>query len=426
MRKMNVLFMQSQTYFGADSLIHSLLMRHLDRRAFTVHVAVNEGTREHAPASLQALRSIPELHIRPTNFGTSLNFRSRSQILQDTLSGALPALQSMGGLVRYARQHKIDLIHCTEKPRDAFYGLLLARLTGAACMIHLHVGVDLSWMSPATKFAMRHTDGLLAISAFVAKTAERAGLGLHKIHTVFNTLDPADWDHAINPAPVRDEFQIAADTTVLATVSRLSPWKGQTELLKALALVKQRNPNFRLLLVGEDDVRATPGHYSYTAELHQITRELGLEEQVIFTGFRKDVKQIMAACDIYAMPSFEEPFGMVFLEAMAMKRPVIASVSGGVPEFVEHGKAGLLSVHKDIDGLAEHILTLVDNPELRRRMGEHGRRRVETTYNAAQMAREMEQVYHRVAGARKGNHPALALPQPVSPAELIAAEERPA
>ena len=426
MRKMNVLFMQSQTYFGADSLIHSLLMRHMDRRAFNLHVAVNEGTQEHAPASLQALSRIPALQLRPTNFGTSLNFRSRNQIMQDTLTGALPALQSMSGLVRYSRQHKIDLIHCTEKPRDAFYGLMLARLTGAACVIHLHVGVDLSWMSPATKFAMRHADGLIAISAFVAKTAERADLGLQKIHTVFNSLNPADWDHTISPETVRSEFGIADDMTALATVSRLSPWKGQTELLKALALVKQRNPNFRLLLVGEDDIRATPGHYSYTAELHQITRELGLEEQVIFTGFRKDVKQIMAACDIYTMPSFEEPFGMVFLEAMAMKRPVIAIVSGGVPEFVEHGKAGLLSVHKDIDSLAEHILTLVENPELRRRMGEYGRRRVEETYNAAKMAREMEQVYHRVVGARKGRREALAALQSASSAELIASEETPA
>jgi glycosyltransferase involved in cell wall biosynthesis len=423
MRKMNVLFMQSQTYFGADSFIHSLLMRNLDRRAFNVYAAVNQGDAEHAPASLKALSELPDLQLRPTNFGSSVNLRSRSQIVRDTIGNAVPALRSMGGLVAYARKHKIDLVHCTEKPRDAFYGLLLARLSGAACIIHLHVGVDLGWMSPATQLAMRQADGLIAISAFVAKTAERAGLGLHKIHTVFNTLDANNWDYNLDPEIVRGEFGIPRDMPLLATVSRLTPWKGQTELLHALAKVKAQNPNFRLLLVGEDDFSATPGRYSYTAELKQITKALDLEEQVIFTGFRKDAKQIMAACDIYSMPSFEEPFGMVFLEAMAMKKPVIAIVSGGVPEFVDHGKAGLLSIHKDIDGLAANILTLVNDPELRRRMGEYGRRQVEETYHPAKMTREMEQVYHRVVAGRKGRRDQLAALPTTPPAELRAQEE---
>jgi glycosyltransferase involved in cell wall biosynthesis len=423
MRKMNVLYMQSQTYFGADSFIHSLLMRHLDRRAFRIYAAVNEGSRENEAASLKALSTIPDLTLRPTNFGTTVNLRSRSEIIRDTMIGAVPALRSMSGLVAYARKQRIDLVHCTEKPRDAFYGLLLARLVGAACIVHLHVGVDLGWMSPATQFAMRHADGLIAISAFVAKTAERAGLGLHKIHTVYNTLDAQDWDPNANPHIVRDEFGIPHDMPLLATISRLTPWKGQTELLHALAKVKAQNPDFRLLLVGEDDFSATPGRYSYTAELRQITKALNLEEQVIFTGFRKDVKNIMAACDIYSMPSFEEPFGMVFLEAMAMKKPVIAIVSGGVPEFVDHGKAGLLSISKDIDGLAANILTLVNDPELRRHMGEYGRRQVEEKYNPARMTRQMEQVYHRIVGGRKGRRDQLMALPATPPTELRAHEE---
>lgn len=401
MSMLNVLFMQSQTYFGADSFIHSLLMRHLNRGAFSVHAAVNAGERDREPASLRALSALPDLQIYPTNFGASVNMRSRRQVLDDALREAVPTLRSAAGLVAYARRNRIDVVHCTEKPRDAFFGWLLARAVGAACIVHLHVGVDLSWMSPATQLAMRRADGLIAISAFVAKTAERAGLGAHKVHTVFNTLDVENWDHTIDASGVRAEFGISPDTPVLATVSRLTPWKGQTELLHALALVRRENPNFRLLLVGEDDLSATPGHTSYTAELRRLTQELGLEEHVIFTGYRSDTKQIMAACDIYSMPSFEEPFGMVYLEAMAMKRPIIALVSGGVPEFVHHGKAGLLSVNKDIDGLAANILTLLNNPDLRRQMGDYGRRLVETTYHSEKMTREMEQVYRQVVAARR-------------------------
>ena len=114
---------------------------------------------------------------------------------------------------------------------------------------------------------------------------------------------------------------------------------------------------------------------------------------------------------------------MVFLEAMAMKRPVIAIVSGGVPEFVDHGKAGLLSVHKDIDSLAANILTLVNDPELRQRMGEYGRKQVEQQYHPAKMTREMEQVYHRVVASRKGRREQLAALAASTPTERVAPEE---
>ena len=77
--------------------------------------------------------------------------------------------------------------------------------------------------------------------------------------------------------------------------------------------------------------------------LREQARELGIEKNVIFTGPRSDIAELLAACDVFALPSFEEPFGLVFAEAMAMKRPVVALANGGTPEVVEHGKCGLLS-----------------------------------------------------------------------------------
>ena len=137
-----VLFMQSQTYFGADSMIHGLIMANLDRDRYEVHVAVNRGTKYEPSASLRALSAIPDLHMRPTSFGTSINFRTWRQRVLETLLTGPRALASLIGLVRYASRHRIDIVHCTEKPRDAFYGRLLARLVGAKSIVHLHVKVD--------------------------------------------------------------------------------------------------------------------------------------------------------------------------------------------------------------------------------------------------------------------------------------------
>ena len=103
-----------------------------------------------------------------------------------------------------------------------------------------------------------------------------------------------------------------------------------------------------------------------------LARDLNLSENIIFAGFRTDVQSILAACDIYTMPSYEEPLGLAFLEAMAMQKPVIALASGGVPEIVEDTKSGLLSSPRDIEGLAANILTLIRDPQKRHVMGVYG------------------------------------------------------
>jgi glycogen(starch) synthase len=108
------------------------------------------------------------------------------------------------------------------------------------------------------------------------------------------------------------------------------------------------------------------------------------------------VAAIMAACDIYAMPTFEEPFGMVFLEAMALAKPVVSLDSGGVPEVVEHGVTGLLSPPKDVATLADNISRLIDDQALRRTLGVNGRARLLQNFGPDRLAADMEDVYCRV------------------------------
>src|SRR5262249_50519182 len=149
------------------------------------------------------------------------------------------------------------------------------------------------------------------------RSAVAEGFDASRIHAVLNGFDPNEWTASDGGSDIRREFGIPGDRPLLAIVSRVFPWKGHTLLLKALDEVRRSGRDFTLLIVGDDDPRATPGGGSYTAELHQLVRDLDLSENVVFAGFRSDVPALMAACDIYTMPTFEEPFGMVFLEAMA-------------------------------------------------------------------------------------------------------------
>lgn len=394
MRPINVLFMQSQSYFGADSLIHSLIMRELDRSRVQVHVACNAGTAAEKSAALEELRRIEGLEIFPVDFGPSVNSRAPLDLARDLL-GVPHALKSLSGLVAYAQRRRIDIVHGTEKPRDALYGYLLARAVGARAITHMHVKIE-GWISPMARWAMQHDDALIGVSEFVAQSAIAFGYRPERVHYALNALAAEKWNAGTDGAAVRRELGIALDMPVIAVCSRLFPWKGHTELLHALARVRQHMSNFKLVVVGEDDPRATPGGGSYSAALRGLRDELGLEENVLFTGFRSDVDRVLAASDIFAMPSFEEPFGLVYLEAMAMRKPIIALDNGGAREVVENGRSGLLSAPKDIETLASNIIKLLEAPQLRREMGQYGRSRVESYYTPQRLARDIEQIYRKV------------------------------
>lgn len=387
-----VLFIQSQAGFGADSLIQAEIVRHLDRRKFEVHVACTRGDRGSPPVSLQKMREIPDIHLRETDFVPGLTRRT----LEETLRGFRAVLSFPSealSLVQYIKRNNIRILHCTEKPRDAVYAVALGKLTGAKSLVHVHVKWSNEYTLPA-RTAVRHADAALAISAYVRDTIVDMGKPAASVYTVLNALDASGWDPELDGGEVRRELGLAADAPVIASISRLFSWKGPTQLLEAAALVVKEFPALRVLIVGADEVYVHGG--SYTAELKALAERLGIQQNVIFTGHRRDAARILAACDLFTMPSFEEPFGVVYLEAMAMRRPVISIDNGGTPEVVSHGEDGLLSPPWDVPRLADNIAGLLRDPDRRRRMGEHGRQRVLDYFNPERMARETGDVYERM------------------------------
>jgi glycosyltransferase involved in cell wall biosynthesis len=230
-------------------------------------------------------------------------------------------------------------------------------------------------------------------------------LPARRVYHVLNALDLTNsrWDPATDGSGVRAELGIAPDAPVIGIVSRLFLWKGHTYLVQAMRRIAEQVPAARLVIVGDDDLRAHPNGTSYLAELKALVGQLGLQQQVIFTPFRTDVPAVMAAFDVFAMPSWDEPFGMVYVEAMAMKRPVVAWAMGGALEVVADGETGFLPATGDVDGLTDALLTLIRDPDLRRRMGEAGRRRAERQFNPRRMCADMVEVYRDVLGEARAS-----------------------
>jgi glycosyltransferase involved in cell wall biosynthesis len=390
--EIGVLFTHARDQFLAPSQIQSLLLHHLDREHVTVHLACAAGIGSEKSPALKVFETIPHVHLRPTQFGPTITNRSKIAIAQNILCTSLPSIASLVGLARYIKRHNIDIIHAEYKPRDAFYAVLLAKLAGIKSIVHVHSEYG-DWIRGCVRWAMQEADGILVISQFVGRSVIAAGFPPEKVYCVHNGVDPKIWHDDTDRNLVREEFDLSSEAPLLVSISRLDPQKGHKLLLQALALVRNQVPAIKLLIVGGE---APEVGDSYGSVLQRLTHELDLDEQVIFTGPRSDVQHILAASDLFALPADGEGFGLSFAEAMAMKRPVVGLDNGGTPEVVEHGKSGLLSPAGDAQQLAEHILALVDDPALRKRMGEYGRMRVEQYFNPQRMARDVEQVYQLV------------------------------
>ncbi len=390
--KLGVLFLHSQDGFGADSAIHAHLMRYLDRNRFVVHVACSRGDGSGVPPALAKMREIPDIRLLPTQFAPGFRQRTmRTFLRQLRASTAFPV--DFVKLRSYVMREGIHIIHGSDRPRDATYAVALAKLTGTKSIVHVHVAWSEGYSAPA-KWAVRNADGVFAISRFVAETVAATGTPRNKIHTVLNGIDVSRWSPSAEGAGIRREFGIPADAPLLGTVSRLFGYKGHRDVLKALVRVRKAVSNVRWLVVGADALEVHGG--SFTAELKVLARELGVADCITFAGERADVPQFMAAFDVFTLPSPLEPFGLVFAEAMAMEKPVVAIGDGGTAEVVEHGESGLLVPSRDTDALAESLITLLRDPELRARMGASGRARVLANFSAQRMAHDAAMSYEAV------------------------------
>lgn len=390
--KTGVLFISSAEYPGADTFVHMLIMRSLDRARFDVHVA---GPASRESAGYQALTSIAGARLRSADFGPSLSGRTGLDKLRELRRVSGMALGFVA-LARYIRTHRISVLHSTDRPRDAVACAVLGRITGAKSVVHAHVKCA-KWMGRPLLWAMGQADARIGISEFVAQSLVDMGYPRARTHAILNAIDLPAWDHRRDGRATRTALGIAATAPVVACAARLFRAKGQADAVRAIAAVRSRFPGIRLLIIGTDDRQVM--RESFTEELKGLVTSLGLQEHVLFTGQRSDMPALMAAADVFMLPSDEEPFGLVFAEAMAMKRPVIAIANGGTPEVVEHGKSGFLCPPNDPDALAGYLGILLEDDDLRARLGEYGRLQVEARFTAGRLGADVARLYESLTAA---------------------------
>jgi glycosyltransferase involved in cell wall biosynthesis len=396
--KHSVLFLQSQKFFGSDSEMHANIIRHLDRDVWDVHVALGDPVPSDGPQrAYPQVHNMKDISIRQTDFGPQRTEVGRWFDPRTWLRFARAGID-MVGLASYIRRNRIEIIHGTEKPRDAFFAVLLSKVTRAKSLVHVHIKWD-TWLSRQVQWALRNADAVVGVSSFVRDVAVRDGkVPAERSYVILNGIEASRWHPELDGAEIRREFGVSDDEILLGIFSRMSIFKGHLDLANALGKVVKSNDNFRVLVVGTDDPRSAPGRRPLSLELRELAEELHIADKFIYTGWRTDMEQLMASVDMYTMPTFEEPCAVTFLEAMSMAKPIVALQSGGTPEIVPDEEVGLLAPVGDIDGLATRLLRLIDDADLRRAMGAAGREHVTKVRTAEQMARDADAIYRSVLG----------------------------
>jgi glycosyltransferase involved in cell wall biosynthesis len=185
----------------------------------------------------------------------------------------------------------------------------------------------------------------------------------------------------------REELGIPANSLVIGYVGWLIPIKGVTHLVSAMPRIVDQYPKSILLLVGKGDDKGWE-----EIKLKEMVKSLGLEDKVLFWGWRPDVAGFMGCFDVFVLPSLNEGMGRVLVEAMAAGLPIVASRVGGIPDLVKDGQNGLLVPAEDTSALAKAISDLLSDKERRHRMGEAGKKMC-LPYSAEAMVEQIDDLY---------------------------------
>ncbi len=301
-------------------------------------------------------------------------------------------------LWRLIRRENVALVHSNTSA--VLCGAYAAALANRPHVWHVHEIIERPYS--VRRFLSHHfnhyTDWVVAISNAVRDQIRVDTEAVDSRLTVIpDAVDTEKFNPAVSGQAVRREWGITPDQLLFGVVGRVHYWKGQDVFIEAAAEVAAAVPKARFVVVGD----VVPGSEHFLEPLKTRVQELGLAERFIWAGYRQDTPEVMAALDALVLPStLPEPFGMVLLEAMATGQPVIASAHGGPLEIIVAEETGLFFQPGSAPHLAQAMIRLAENPELRRQLGRGGKKRAEQQYSFAAHVTAFEMLYESILTER--------------------------
>jgi len=363
-------YTDSRVLGGAENAMF-MLLESLDRAAWEPTLLLDDAPGVEPLLERAAALGVPVRLVAPLPLG---------------LRGA----RRVPALARLLKRHHPDVFHAhMSSPVACKWALAAAVLARVPAVLGT---VQVGEYEPPDRSAYwqlralaRGVDRYLAVSgAIAAELVERLGWPAAKVEVSYNAVDVART--AVAPPPgLREQLGGGATRPLVLTPARLDAQKGHDVLLEAATAV----PDARFVFAGEGPERG---------RLEALAADKGLADRVLFLGRRDDVPQLLAAADVFALPSLYEGSSLAVLEAMAAGTPVVSSAIGGTDELIEAGESGLLVAPGDSGALATALRRLLDEPELGQRLAARARERVEEDLTRERMAARVTGVYEELLG----------------------------
>jgi glycosyltransferase involved in cell wall biosynthesis len=290
-------------------------------------------------------------------------------------------------LAAWLRREEIDLVHA-HMFRAEVVGTRAALAAGTpVIMATVHSSRVRSAEDVAALAALTPAmDRLIVPSSSILTKVKAEGRGGATFSVIPNGVDLSRFAVPAPPCTLRDDYNIPCEDALIGVVARLEPEKGHRHLIAAMPAVLAAAPRTWLAIVGEGS--ACDALRAQAASLPAAVRD-----RIIFTGRRDDISALTAELDIAALPSLREAQGISILEAMARRKPVVATVVGGIPEVIQDGVSGLLVPPSDPDALATALIRLARSPSLRSRLGEAGYATVVERFSMDAHVRRVQALY---------------------------------
>lgn len=291
------------------------------------------------------------------------------------------------------KKNKVDFIH-SQGARADFFARVAGRIAGIPyniCTIATPIEkFDIGVLRKGIyRFIDRLTessvDRFIVVSDSLEKLlTSKRGISAKRVVKIHNGIELHKYHPAYNSGKLRIELGISQDVPLIGSIGRIIWSKGLEYLIEATKEIFILYPQARLLIVGEGP---------FKNKLVLKCKKLGIINNVIFTGFINDIREILSSIDLLVFPSLSEGFPMVVLEAMAMGKPIVATRIDGITEQISDGKEGLLVPPKDPSALAEAVSKLIGNRKLAKSMGLAARKKAEAEFSVEKMIAETEKVY---------------------------------
>jgi L-malate glycosyltransferase len=291
-----------------------------------------------------------------------------------------PAILALARLLRRERPAGL-LLH---DPHAVSAGLVACRLAGRAALVAVR-RVDFPLRGAFSRAKYAACDRVIVVSRAIGSVVEAGGVRAERLRLVYEGVP--ERVPAAGGREALEALGVPPGAPVVGNVAALTEHKDHATLVEAMALLRRRLPEARLVVAGEGGLRSA---------LEARVRGLGLADRVVFAGFRRDLDRLLPAVAVFCLSSRLEGLGTSLLDAMAFGLPVVATSAGGIPEAVEDGVTGRLVPPRDPVALSEALAFVLGDEERRRAWGAAGRRRFLERFTADHMVDETQRVLSEV------------------------------